>query len=110
MCEPAANTPFPAYYGLQAIGAFATPGAEMVSTSTSNDTVTSYAVKTSTGMNLMLVNHSAQSSEPVSINYSGFNAVSVTSAEQFSRRTRSWSRSAASTRRPDPACLLPSWS
>lgn len=88
VCEPAANTPFPAYYGLQAVGAFATPGAEMVATTSSNDTVTSYAVKTATGMNLMLVNHSAQTSEPVSVNYAGFNPAGVTSAEQFSDANR----------------------
>jgi hypothetical protein len=84
VCEPAANTPFPAYYGLQAVGGFAPAGAQMVSTTSSNSTVTSYAVKTSSGMNLMLVNHSEQTSEPVSIAYAGFNAASVTSAQQFS--------------------------
>jgi hypothetical protein len=87
-CEPTANTPFPAYYGLQAVSTFATPGAKMVSTTSSNSTVTSYAVKTATGLNLMLVNHSAQASEPVSISYSGFNAASVTSAQQFSDATK----------------------
>jgi hypothetical protein len=87
-CEPAANTPFPAYYGLQAVGGFATPGAEMVGTTTSDSTVSTYAVKTATGLNLMLVNHSAQTSEPVSISYSGFNASSVTSAQQFSDATK----------------------
>jgi len=83
-CEPAANTPFSAYYGLQAIGGFAPAGAQMVSATSSNSTVTSYAVKTSGGMNLMLVNHSAQTSEPVSVAYAGFNPTSVTSAAQFS--------------------------
>jgi hypothetical protein len=39
-------------------------------------------------MNLMLVNHSAQTSEPVSISYAGFNAANVTSAEQFSEATK----------------------
>lgn len=88
VCEPAANTPFPAYYGLKAIGGFATPGARMVGTTSSNSAVTAYAVKTSTGMNLMLVNHSAQTSEPVSISYAGFNAANVTSAEQFSEANK----------------------
>jgi hypothetical protein len=84
ICEPAAETPFPQYYGIQAVGTFATPGAQMVGTTSSNSTVTSYAVKTSSGMNLMLVNHSAQTSEPVSITYAGFTPASVTSAQQFS--------------------------
>jgi hypothetical protein len=88
VCEPAANTPFPAYYGLQAVGGFATPGAQMVGVTSSNSTVTAYAVKTATGLNLMLVNHSAQTSEPVSVAYSGFNAATITSAEQFSAANR----------------------
>src|SRR5581483_3945859 len=88
VCEPAANTPFPAYYGLQAVGAFAPAGAQMIGTTSSDATVTSYAVKTSTGVNLMLVNHSAQSSEPVAVTYDGFTAGSVTSAQQFSEATK----------------------
>jgi hypothetical protein len=84
ICEPAAETPLPPYYGIAAVGAFATPGAQMVGTTSSDSTVTSYAVKTSTGMNLMLVNHSPNSSEPVNVSYAGFSPGSVTSAEQFS--------------------------
>jgi hypothetical protein len=83
-CEPAANTPFPAYYGLQAVGGFAPAGAQMIGTTSANATVTAYAVKTAGGTNLMLVNHDPQSSEPVTISYTGFNPASVTSAEQFS--------------------------
>jgi hypothetical protein len=83
-CEPAANTPFPAYYGLQAVSRFAPAGAQMIGVTSSNATVTAYAVKTSTGTNLMLVNHDPYSSEPVNIGYAGFNPASVTSAEQFS--------------------------
>jgi hypothetical protein len=83
-CEPAANAAFPAYYGLQAISRFATRGAKMVGVTTSNAAVTAYAVKTAGGMNLMLVNHSPHSSEPVSIGYAGFKPASVTAALQFS--------------------------
>ncbi len=88
VCEPAANTPFPAYYGLQAVGGFAPAGAQMVGTTSSNSTVTSYAVKTSSGMNLMLVNHSAQTSEPVAVSYAGFSPANVTSAVQFSEANK----------------------
>jgi cellulase/cellobiase CelA1 len=87
-CEPAANTPFPAYYGLQAVGGFAPAGAQMLGTTSSDSTVTAYGVKTSTGVNLMLVNHSAQTSEPVAVSYDGFNAASVTSAQQFSEANK----------------------
>ncbi|MFC5910551.1 cellulose binding domain-containing protein [Streptacidiphilus monticola] len=88
VCEPAANTPFPAYYGLKAVGAFAAPGARMVRATTSNSTVTAYAVRTSSGLNLLLVNHSAKTSEPVSISYAGFNPANVTSAQQFSEANK----------------------
>jgi hypothetical protein len=87
-CEPAANTPFPAYYGIQALGGFATPGGQMVGTTSSNSTVTSYAVKTPTGMNLMLVNHSAQTAEPIAVTYDGFNPATVTSAQQFTEANK----------------------
>ena len=55
-----------------------------LSLTSSNAAVTAYAVKTASGMNLMLVNHSPHSSEPVSIGYAGFKPASVTSALQFS--------------------------
>jgi len=84
LCEPAANTPFPAYYGLQAVSRFAPRGARTIGVTSSNAMVTAYAVKTASGMNLMLVNHSPRSSEPVSIGYAGFKPASVTSALQFS--------------------------
>lgn len=83
-CEPAANTPFPAYYGLQAVSRFAPAGAKMIGVTSSNAMVTAYAVKTPSGTNLMLVNHSPRNSEPVSIGYAGFKPASVTSALQFS--------------------------
>ena len=88
VCEPAANTPFPAYYGIQAVGAFAPAGSQLIAATSSNATVTAYAVKTSSGVNLMLVNHSGQSSEPVAVTYNGFTAASVTSAQQFSEANK----------------------
>jgi hypothetical protein len=84
VCEPAANTAFPAYYGLQAISRFAKAGAKMIGVTSSNAMVTAYAVKTASGMNLMLVNHSPHSGEPVSIGYAGFKPSGVTAVLQFS--------------------------
>jgi hypothetical protein len=88
-CEPATDTPFPAYYGIKAVGDFATPGAEMLATTTSDSTVTAYAVQGSGGgVNLMLVNHSPDTSEPVSLAYNDFTAGAVTSAEQYTTSTK----------------------
>jgi hypothetical protein len=88
-CEPAADTPFPSYYGVKAVGDLAPAGAEMVATASSDSTVTAYAVKRPDGgMNVMLVNHSPDTSEPVSLTYNGFTAGGVTSAEQFSEGSK----------------------
>ena len=85
-CEPAADTPFPSYYGIKAVGDFAPAGAEMLATTSSDDTVTSYAVQRSDGgVNLLLVNHSSSTSEPISLGYDDFTPGEVTSAEQFSQ-------------------------
>jgi hypothetical protein len=88
-CEAAADTAFPTYYGLQAVGDFAPAGADMVATTSSDGAVTAYAVKRADGgLNVMLVNHSAATSEPVSLAYNGFSPSSVASAEQFSQSTK----------------------
>ena len=88
-CEPAEDTLFPTYYGLKAVGDFATSGGAMVAATSSDSAVTAYAVKQPSGsLNVMLVNHSASTSEPVSLAYSGFAPSSVTSAEQFAAGTK----------------------
>ena len=88
-CEPAADTVFPTYYGLKAVGDFAAPGSEMIATTSSNSAVIAYAVKQSSGaVNLLLVNHSASSSQPVSVAYEGVKPTGVASAEQFSEGTK----------------------
>jgi len=88
-CEPASDTLFPTYYGLKAVGDFATSGGKIVATTSSDSAVTAYAVKQPGGsLNVMLVNHIASASEPVSLAYSGFAPSSVTSAEQFTAGTK----------------------
>ncbi|QMU78425.1 cellulose-binding protein [Streptacidiphilus sp. PB12-B1b] len=88
-CEPAKDTAFPMYYGIQAVGDFAPAGADMIATTSSNSAVTAYATRrTDGGLNVMLVNHSATTSEPVSLAYNGFSPSGVTSAEQFSPSTK----------------------
>ncbi len=107
-CEPATDTPFPAYYGLQAVGEFATAGAEMVATTSSDSAVTAYAVKESNGaLSVMLVNHSSAASEPVGLAYSGFTPSSVTSAEQFSEATKKLTTLSGAT---PSALTLPAYS
>jgi hypothetical protein len=107
-CEPAADTVFPTYYGLKAVGDFAPSGATMVATTSSNSTVTAYAVRQSSGaVNVMLVNHSASASEPVTLAYAGIAPSSVTSAEQFTAGTKKLSSLSGVS---DSALTLPAYS
>src|SRR5258708_15489178 len=56
-CEPAANTPFPAYYGAQMVHNLTGPGDTMLSTTSSSTSVAVHAVKNSSGrVAVMLIN------------------------------------------------------
>ncbi|MFC0541663.1 cellulose binding domain-containing protein [Kutzneria chonburiensis] len=73
LCEPAVDTPFPAYYGLQLLGQFIHPGDTLVSTSSSSSLVRSFAVKKADGsLKVMLVNGDPSTSYTVSLAYNGF--------------------------------------
>jgi hypothetical protein len=73
LCEPAVDTPFPAYYGLQLLGQFIHPGDTLVSTSSTAALVQSFAVKKADGsLKVMLVNNDPTNSYPVSLSYNGF--------------------------------------
>jgi hypothetical protein len=45
-CEPAADTPFPAYYGLQVLSRFIRPGDTLVAANSSQSLVRAYAART----------------------------------------------------------------
>lgn len=73
VCEPAADTPFPAYYGLELESQFMQPGNTLVSASSSASLVQSYAVKAADGsLRVLLVNDDPSNSYNVSLNYTGF--------------------------------------
>jgi hypothetical protein len=73
VCEPAADTPYPAYYGLQLEGQFIHPGDTLVSASSSASLVQSYAVKAADGsLRVLLVNDDPSNAYNVSLSYSGF--------------------------------------
>lgn len=72
VCEPAADTPFPAYYGLKLLSQFAHPGDTLVSASSSASLVQSYAVKAADGtIRVLLVNDDPANSYTVGLSYSG---------------------------------------
>ena len=73
VCEPAADTPFPAYYGLQLLGQFMHPGDALVSATSSQPLVHAYAAKAADGsLRVLLVNDDPASSYTVGLDYSGF--------------------------------------
>ncbi|MEV6607081.1 cellulose binding domain-containing protein [Kutzneria sp. NPDC051319] len=73
VCEPAVDTPFPAYYGLQLLGRFIHPGDTLVSASSTASLVQSYAVKAADGsLRVMLVNDDPSTSYTVNLAYTGF--------------------------------------
>jgi hypothetical protein len=81
VCEPPADTPFPAYYGLELAGQFLRPGDTLVSASSGAALVQSYAVKSADGsLRVLLVNDDPSSTYSVSLNYKGFAPSSATPA------------------------------
>lgn len=75
ICEPAANTPLPAYYGLQMLKYLGTRGDRMVSSSSNQSLVTVHAVKQTDGqLAVLLINKDPANSYTVSLNLKGYEA------------------------------------
>ena len=73
LCEPSADTPFPAYYGMKLLSQFIKPGDTLVSASSSQSLVQAYAVKGADGnLRVMLVNDDPSNSYTVTLGYAGF--------------------------------------
>jgi Cellulose binding domain len=79
VCEPAADTPFPAYYGLKLLSQFIHPADTLVSATSSQSLVRAYAVKAADGsLRVLLVNDDPSNSYTVGLSYSGFTPGSST--------------------------------
>ena len=77
VCEPTADTPFPAYYGMQLLSQFIHPGDTLVAASSSQSLLKSYSVKAADGsLRVLLVNDDPTNSYTVGLNYSGFTPAS----------------------------------
>jgi hypothetical protein len=73
VCEPAADTPFAAYYGLKLTGAFLSPGSTVVPATSSASPLQAYAVKATDGtVRVMLVNDDPGTTFTVNLDYAGF--------------------------------------
>ncbi|MFJ7244696.1 cellulose binding domain-containing protein [Kitasatospora sp. NPDC098652] len=78
-CEPAANTPFPAYYGIQMIGRLGGPGDALVKAASSSSLLTAHAVRRADGdVDVMLINKDPNNDATVNLSYTGFTPSSAT--------------------------------
>jgi len=76
-CEPAADTPFPTYYGIQMITKLGAAGDTLVGTTSSQSLLTSHAVRRANGdVSVMLINKDPNNAFTVSLGYSGFTPAS----------------------------------
>jgi hypothetical protein len=96
--EPAAETPFAPYYGIEMLTKLGSPGDEMVTSTSSDALVRVHAVRAADGsLNVLIDNEDPSNSYAVSLAYNGFtpdgsptvytfadNATSITSATQAS--------------------------
>jgi hypothetical protein len=72
-CEPALNTPFPAYYAISMLSKLGAPGDTMVRAGTDQQLVTAHAVRNANGdLSVLLVNKDPANSYQVSLHYAGF--------------------------------------
>jgi hypothetical protein len=73
VCEPAAETPFPAYYGLQMLSRFIQPGATLVAASSSQGLVQVFAARTGGGqLRVMIVNDDPANSYGIDLAAGGY--------------------------------------
>ncbi|WP_037603324.1 cellulose binding domain-containing protein [Streptacidiphilus rugosus] len=77
LCEPAADTPFPAYNGMTLLSRFAHPGDTLVSAGSSQSLLQAYSVKAADGsLRVLLVNDDPVNTYQVSLSYAGFTPAS----------------------------------
>ncbi|MFJ9282704.1 cellulose binding domain-containing protein [Kitasatospora aureofaciens] len=78
-CEPAVNTPFPAYYGIQMISRLGAPGDTLVKAASSSSLLTAHAVRRANGdVDVMLINKDPHNDATVNLSYTGFTPSSAT--------------------------------
>ncbi|WP_152628096.1 cellulose binding domain-containing protein [Streptacidiphilus neutrinimicus] len=79
LCEPSADTPFPAYNGLTLLSRFVHPGDTLVYAGSSQSLLHAYSVKVADGsLRVLLVNDDPANGYQVSLNYAGFTPASGT--------------------------------
>ncbi|MFF9643035.1 cellulose binding domain-containing protein [Kitasatospora aureofaciens] len=78
-CEPAVNTAFPAYYGIQMISKLGAPGDTLVKAASSSSLLTAHAVRRANGdVDVILINKDPNNDATVNLSYTGFTPSSAT--------------------------------
>ncbi|MFI9318289.1 cellulose binding domain-containing protein [Kitasatospora aureofaciens] len=78
-CEPAVDTPFPAYYGIQMISKLGAPGDTLVKAASSSSLLTAHAVRRANGdVDVMLINKDPNNDATVNLSYAGFTPSAAT--------------------------------
>jgi Cellulose binding domain/Fibronectin type III domain len=73
VCEPALNTPFPPYYGIQMLSRLGRPGDQLVGAGSTGAKVTAHAVHRANGdLSVMLINKDPSAAQTVALHYTGF--------------------------------------
>jgi hypothetical protein len=79
VCEPAFNTPFPTYYGIQMLSDLGRPGDLMVDAGTNQPLIAAHAVRQADGdLAVMLVNKDPNNSYSVNLDYAGYTPSTAT--------------------------------
>ncbi|MEZ0109534.1 hypothetical protein ABH920_003548 [Catenulispora sp. EB89] len=79
VCEPAVNTPFPAYYAISMLSKLGRPGDQMVKAGTDQQLVAAHAVRQANGnLAVMLVNKDPANTYTVNLHYAGYTPSTVT--------------------------------
>src|SRR5205823_631367 len=78
-CEPALNTPFPAYYAISMLSKAGRPGDQMVGAGTNQPLVAAHAVRQANGnLAVLLVNKDVHNSYAVNLHYAGYTPSTAT--------------------------------
>ncbi|HEY3994065.1 MAG TPA: cellulose binding domain-containing protein, partial [Ktedonobacteraceae bacterium] len=84
VCEPAANTPFPVYYGLQMLTHLGKAGDTMISTSSGNGLISVHAVKQANGhLAIMLINKDPSVTYDVTVSLTGYSTSGITTVYRY---------------------------
>lgn len=109
--EPAADTPFATYYGLQMLSHLGKPGDTLVSATTSTALLSAHAVKQANGnLSLLLINKDPSNATSATISLSGFTPASGANVFSFGKSSSAITSSTLSGAGSSFTVSVPSYS